>query len=162
LTCDLVTCYLGLGSNIGDRHLNLERAIAYLGQRLQVDRVSSVYDTPPLGETDQPRFLNLVCRAYTRLSPQGLLLLSKGIESKMGRMSKTGQPRPIDIDILFYDDRVLTTPDLVIPHPRLSERAFVLVPLGEIAPEFTHPVSHETVAELLARVDGVADIAKIS
>ena len=113
--------YLGLGSNLGDRHQNLKRALAFLGQRLKVAAVSSIYDTEPRGDIDQPRFLNLVCQVSTRLSPEALLALAKGIECKLGRVSKSGAPRPIDIDILFYEDRVLRTAELVIPHPRLIQ-----------------------------------------
>ena len=142
--------YLGLGSNMGDRQENLDRALNFLSQKLQVAKVSPVYDTEPVGNINQPRFLNLVCQVYTRLAPAALLILAKGIESKMGRVVRdSNAPRPIDIDILFYGDEVVETPELVIPHPRLAERAFVLVPLADIAPTLRHPVIGKSVTELL-------------
>ena len=122
--------YLCLGSNMEDRQENLNRALEFLSQRLRLGQVSSLYDTEPVGDVNQPRFLNLVCQVYTTLTPAGLLALAKGIELKLCRLpGKSGSPRPIDIDILFYDGQIVKTPDLVIPHPRLTERAFVLAPL---------------------------------
>ena len=145
-----VTVYLGLGSNMGNRQANLDKALDLLSQRLRLRQVSSLYDTEPVGNIDQPRFLNLVCQVSTRLAPQELLTLAKGIELKLGRASGTSNaPRPIDIDILFYGDQVVKTKELVIPHPKLTKRAFVLVPLAEITPDLTHPISHKTVKELL-------------
>ena len=160
MVTELLTVYLGLGSNMGDRGENLERALDLLSQRMRVGKVSSIYDTEPVGNTSQPRFLNMVCQAFTRLTPEGLLALVKGIESKMGRYGKSGDPRPIDIDILLYDEELVETPELVIPHPKMTERAFVLVPLAEIAPDLTHPASGKTIKELKQAVNEVQGVLK--
>ena len=157
---EAVTAYLGLGSNLGDRQANLDRALTFLGQRLRVDKVSSIYDSEPVGNVEQPRFLNLVCQVTTNIEPAGLLALAKGIEAKMGRSGPSGSPRTIDIDILFYGDQVMETPELVIPHPRLAKRAFVLAPLVEIAPDLVHPVSGKTAKELLKAAKEVQGVFK--
>jgi 2-amino-4-hydroxy-6-hydroxymethyldihydropteridine diphosphokinase len=122
-----------------------------------------MYDTEPMENTAQPRFLNMVCQAKTMLRPEDLLTLVKGIERKMGRQpGRPNSPRPIDIDILFYGDRVVDTPDLKIPHPRMNYRAFVLVPLAEIAPGLVHPVYKKTAKEMLADIKrGVQDVLRL-
>jgi 2-amino-4-hydroxy-6-hydroxymethyldihydropteridine diphosphokinase len=159
---ELVEVYLGLGSNMGNRQDNLDRALDLLSQRLRVGKVSSIYDTEPLGNVNQPRFLNLACQAYTRLDPAGLLVLAKGIELKLGRaINKRNAPRPIDIDILFYGDLVIETPDLVIPHTKITERAFVLIPMMEIAPELVHPIKKKPVKELAKALTEVQGVLKL-
>ena len=161
LGIEAVTAYLGLGSNLGDRQDNLDRALAFLSRRLRLEKVSSMYDSEPVGNVEQPRFLNLVCQVNTNLSPTALLALVKGIENKLGRWGGASDaPRTIDIDILFYGDQVIETPELVIPHPRLTKRAFVLVPLVEIAPDLVHPVSGKTAKELLKAAKEVQGVFK--
>ncbi len=156
-----VAVYLGLGSNMGRRQDNLDRALNLLSQRLRMGQVSSIYDTEPVGNTEQPRFLNLACQVFTSLAPAEMLTLAKGIELKLGRVSGTSNAsRPLDVDILFYGDKVIKSRELVIPHPRLAERAFVLVPLDEIAPDLVHPVSGKTVRELLQAVTETQGVLK--
>ena len=158
---EAVTVYLGLGSNLGDRQANLDRALEFLSQRARMGEISSIYDTEPLGDSNQPRFLNLVCQAFTRLEPPALLALAKGIERKLGRVGKSGTPRTIDIDILLYDDQVIDTPELVIPHPKMTERAFVLIPLDEIASDTVHPVTEKTMKELLQNATEKQGVLKL-
>jgi len=147
------TC-LGLGANLGDRQANLEEAVTSLHAEMTIEAVSSIYETDPVGYADQPPFLNVVLKARTDLKPHDLLALAKGIEARMGRVpSFRNAPRLIDIDILLYgmgngELFVLHSSDLIIPHPRMHERAFVLVPLAEIAPNEVHPVLAKTVAAL--------------
>jgi len=158
---DTVTAYLSLGSNLGNREDNLDMALKLLGQRMRLGKVSSIYDTEPLGNVNQPHFLNIACQVFTRLSPEGLLSLAKGIEGKMGRRGKTGEPRTIDIDILLYGDIILDKPDLVIPHPSMAERSFVLVPLAEIAPDLVHPVVKKTIKEMRDAIKEVQGVLKL-
>lgn len=153
--------YLSLGSNLGNRRANLRKALKLLGDRIEITKVSSVYDTEPVGVGEQPRFLNLMCRVNTNIGPVQLLSLIKGIESDMGRdLSLLNAPRVIDIDIIFYRDTIMETPELTIPHPRMRGRAFVLVPFNEIAPDAVHPATGERVGDLAANVEGRDGVVK--
>jgi len=155
--------YLALGSNLGDRKINLKEALERLGVSVDITQRSAVYDTAPVGNTRQPRFLNMVCLGKTALSPQELLDFAKKIEDDLGRKpGPVNSPRLIDIDILFYDDIVIDTARLAIPHPRIAERVFVLLPLFDIAPDIIHPVTGRTIKEMLHELHWVSkDIVKL-
>jgi len=145
------TVYLGLGSNVGDREVMLQTAIDRLQSReLRVLRASSIYETEPQGRRNQRWFLNLVVEAETDLFPRQLLGRIAKIEQQLGRRRMLANgPRTIDIDILFYGNFVVETPELKIPHPRFAERRFVLAPMVELAPNLRDPVSRRTMRELL-------------
>jgi 2-amino-4-hydroxy-6-hydroxymethyldihydropteridine diphosphokinase len=146
--------YLALGSNLDNRLANLKQAISLLPPQMTVRAKSRVYETPPWGYTEQDHFLNQVVKATTYLEPEPLLKHLKRLELAMGRKeSFLYGPRLIDIDILFYDDLILDTPLLTIPHPHLHERGFVLLPLMDIAPDLIHPVKKAGIRELLALCD---------
>ena len=151
----MVTAYLGLGSNLGEREEFLRRAIERLTRlaALRLTGISSVYETEPVGRLDQPAFLNLVIRVQTELDPHDLLTLCQDVEAILGRVRRERWgPRVIDIDILLYGQESVAEPDLVIPHPEMGMRAFVLVPLVELEPEVRGP-GGESVTLALARLD---------
>lgn len=154
-----VTVHLGLGGNLGERMAALTEALALLESVDGMRRIacSSIYETEPWGITDQPNFLNLVAAFETTLPPVDLLVACKSVEDRVGRTaSYRWGPRLIDVDILLYGERVvdLSEPDLQIPHPRITQRAFVLVPLAEISPDCVVPPGGPTVQRLLEQVDG--------
>lgn len=158
----MATVYLGLGSNLGERAANLRAALRLLGTQVTLERVSRLYETEPAEGAPPPLFLNAVCRGTTSLEPQGLLCFTQEIEAALGRVrSQPLAPRPIDIDILFYDDLVVESAELVLPHPRLHQRAFVLVPLAELAPELRHPTLGKTVTELLAALGSASGVKRL-
>ncbi len=145
---------IGLGSNLGDRQANLAWALALLRSSVDIDRISSAYATAPVGYTDQPEFLNLACTGTTELSPHALRAAMADIERRIGRRASVPMgPRPIDLDLLLFGDLLLDEPTLSIPHRGLQSRAFVLVPLAEIASELRDPRTGSTIAELASRVD---------
>jgi 2-amino-4-hydroxy-6-hydroxymethyldihydropteridine diphosphokinase len=155
--------FLSLGSNLGNRSRNLARARKLLQENgVEVLAASSVYETEPVGHLDQPWFLNQALQVRSSLEPHALLGLTKSIEALLKRVPAVPQgPRTIDIDILFAGDTVLDARDLVIPHPRLAQRNFVLVPLCELAPEIRHPVLGKTIKELaLSCPDGARVMEK--
>jgi 2-amino-4-hydroxy-6-hydroxymethyldihydropteridine diphosphokinase len=146
--------YLGLGTNLGDRPKNLQAASDALHPEVTLLRASPVYETEPWGYAQQPAFLNQVLEAETELTPQELLMHVKALEARLGRTPTFHYgPRLIDIDILLYDDLVLQTPDLVIPHPHLTERAFVLVPLTDLVPNLKLPTTKQSIQELSLACD---------
>lgn len=158
----MMDVYLGLGANIGDRWANLKLALKLLGERIDITHVSSVYETEPVGFEEQPPFLNAVCIAQTDIEPCQMLSLIKGIEVSMGRKAGfRNAPRPIDIDILLYGDLVLHDPELTIPHPRMAERAFVLLPLVEVAPDVVHPFMKESIRDLAAKVGATEGVKRL-
>jgi len=142
--------YIGIGSNIGNRQENCREAVRMLaGNGLTVVRQSSLVETEPWGVADQSRFINMAVEVETDAAPEQLLVILKKIEKDMGRTNAVRWgPRVIDLDILFYDDLILDTDGLIIPHPLLHERNFVLIPLAEIAPNKIHPRLNRTVHEL--------------
>jgi|SRR5271169_2116697 len=155
--------YLSLGSNLGDRVSNIRRAIEFLRKAgCEVRRVSSLYRTEPVDFRDQPWFVNCVVEINTGLSPRALLRCGLAYESLIGRRRTLPKgPRPIDIDILLYGNLIVRQAALQIPHPRLAERRFVLIPLKEIAPKLRHPETNKTVAEMLRQTADASKVIKL-
>ena len=148
------TVYLALGSNLGNRAANLKEAIASLPPQMMVKEKSKVYETPPWGYIEQENFLNQVLMAKTYLEPLPLLKHLKRLEVALGRKASfQNGPRLVDMDILFYDDLIFESPELTIPHPRVHERGFVLLPMMDIAPDFIHPGKQKSVRDLIAGCD---------
>lgn len=154
------TAYIGIGSNLGDREENCEKALAILEQKgIKTVKRSSMIETEPWGVKEQPKFMNMAVEVTTDLLPDQLLQKLKEVETEMGRTETTRWgPRVIDLDILFYNDMVMNSPGIDIPHPHMHEREFVLQPLTEIAPDKIHPVLKKSVRELLL---GLSESAQI-
>jgi 2-amino-4-hydroxy-6-hydroxymethyldihydropteridine diphosphokinase len=154
------TAYIGLGANLGDRAATLREAARRLGELGTITAVSSFYETEPVGFREQPSFLNAVIVLETDLPPAALFDALLAIERDLGRVrSFRNAPRTLDLDILLQDDLVMDTPELTLPHPRMHERAFVLAPLAEIAPDVRHPVFGSSAAELLAALPDQSGVA---
>ena len=150
------------GGNLGDRMVNLSRAKNAIAEKIgNITSQSSIYETAAWGKEDQPAFLNQVLEISTKLSPQDLLTSLLSIEKEMGRIrtEKLG-PRTIDLDILFYNDTIIQEDNLVIPHPHISSRRFVLEPLSELAPNFVHPALQKTISELLASCPDMLPVSR--
>jgi len=158
------TIYLALGSNIGDRERNLREAVRLLGEcTIRIEKLSSIYETEPVDYLDQAWFLNAVLEAQTDLPAAQLLAALRHIEAQMGSKKALAKgPRLIDLDILLYGTDTLATPDLQVPHPRMLQRNFVLIPLGEIAPTVRHPSWPASAAELLSRSRDSSAVRKLA
>lgn len=145
--------FIGLGTNLGNRERNLKKALEHIKAFIKIEYTSSIYETEPVDYEDQAWFLNMVIKGTTKLSAIHLLEKLQSIEDSMGRVRtiKSG-PRIIDLDILFYSDKIINCGDLIVPHPEIQNRSFVLTPLQEIAPEFMHPKLKKKMTHLLNRL----------
>jgi len=146
---------IGIGGNLGNREDTLNRAIKALAKTpgINIVRQSPWYETAPVGFDDQPFFLNGALAAISSLTPRNLLLVLHRIEHRFGRIRNTpDSPRRLDLDLLLFDDLIIDEADLVVPHPRMTKRAFVLVPLADILPEAIHPVTRSTIADMLFKL----------
>jgi 2-amino-4-hydroxy-6-hydroxymethyldihydropteridine diphosphokinase len=153
------TVYIGLGSNLGDRVANLREAGQRLSAIVKIEKASQLYVAAPLGYIRDDAFVNAVIRGTTALKPLELLEMMQAIEAAMGRRSGVQYgPRPIDLDLLFYGAVQMETRKLSIPHPRIAQRAFVLKPLAEIAPDLMHPVLYYTISQLLQDAEDVEQV----
>lgn len=154
--------FIGIGSNLGDKEQNVRKAISFINEKCKILKMSSLYETEPVGYKEQEWFLNCAIKAETKLEPDELLDFLQSIEKRLGRAKtiKNG-PRTIDLDILFYADKKINKPELVIPHPRLHERLFVLAPLKEICPDFIHPISKKSIDELYTFANNPEIVKKI-
>jgi 2-amino-4-hydroxy-6-hydroxymethyldihydropteridine diphosphokinase len=153
--------YIGIGSNVGDRKVNCRKAFELLADTGRVISVSSLYYTEPLGYKEQDDFINAVVSVETDLSARELLDACRAIEGRLGRKrTLRWGPRTIDLDILLYGEQMINQPDLVIPHPLMATRKFVLAPLAEIAPELMHPVLHKTAKQLLRELKDTSTVMK--
>lgn len=155
--------YLCLGSNSGDSFKLIEQAVSFLNlsENIKLIRTSALYETEPWGVKDQNWFLNIAVEIKTNLPANDLLMKLQNIEKTLGRNREKERrwgERPIDIDIIFYDSKILNTPVLTVPHPHMHERAFVLVPLLELIPDFVHPLLHKTVSQLYDDLEDVEDV----
>lgn len=158
------TIYLSLGSNVGERGLNIDHALSRLADAgVRITRLSSLYRTEPVDAPPQQWFINCAVEAETALMPKQLLRVIREIEHELGRKRTVARgPRTIDIDILLYGGSLISTGELEIPHPRMAERRFVLVPLAEIAPAVRHPVFHRSAEELLAMTADRSQVVRLT
>ena len=163
MTAATTVVYLGLGSNLGDRRRNLAGALVRLAPQVRIEAVSPLYETEPVGPEGQSSFYNAACRGVTSLSAQELVERTQAVEHQLGRRAgERWGPRPIDIDLLLYGDLVIEEAALRVPHPEMLQRAFVLVPLREVAGDVRYPGQGETITALANKLgdDGVRLVAE--